>query len=62
MKKYIPLTKQIIKDGKQMAVCCLYDTDKCHQLHNGVCANCPMFNNIVEMLNVFENIYIEKDK
>ena len=58
---YTPLTKKITDaNGNEIAVCRFSGTEKCSALNTShQCANCPMFANIITMLNTFEEIYLQ---
>lgn len=58
--EYQPLTKQIVDNGRLKTVCSFKGTEKC-QIHNGgSCQNCPIFEALLEQLNTFERVYLDK--
>lgn len=61
MDKYVRLT-QIMKDenGNPVVRCAFYQTDSCLRIHR--CEECKVFQNILNMLCAFENIYTEDNK
>ena len=67
--KYTPLTKKIIDaDGNIKIVCAFEGTEKCPKLHSTSksinadhCCVCPVITAMMELLNTFEEIYMQPE-
>ena len=58
MQRTIDLTKIVEHGGQKRAACAFKDTEMC-RIHKGNCAECKVFEAILEKLNLFETIYNE---
>lgn len=60
--EYQPLTKQIVDNGRLKTVCSFKGTEKCLIHKEGKsCQDCPIFQALLEQLNTFERIYLDKN-
>lgn len=61
---YEPLTKiETDENGKKIAVCRFSGTPECRAIHtpNG-CCGCPVLRAVFQMLNTFEQVYLNRDE